>query len=366
LEEFIVFETYNEEISLAVTIFLRLRLLCCGILALATIAANATVGLTEITGTSTDGPVTVFYPTDSPSAPVVRGPFTLDVALQGPPSYGNGRLVVISHGSPASPWVYFDLAHALVDAGFVVALPEHFADNYKDDSEPGPRSWKRRPLEVSRSIDTMAADPRFQPLLKLDKVGMYGMSAGGHTALTLAGGRWSPSQLRLHCTANMAEDFQACAGPSMRLTGGILDGIKMAIVRRINEAKLADAAWYHHTDARITAVVAGVPFAADFDAASLASPSVHLGIISARLDKWLAPKYHSDAIVKACTGCERVADIEQGGHGALLSPLLPNRSGVLSDLIADPSAFDRANEVPQVNRKIADFFIRHLLNEKAP
>jgi predicted dienelactone hydrolase len=342
------------------------RLLSCGVLALVTFAANAAIGLREITGTSTDGPVTVFYPTDSPSAPVVRGPFTLDVAQQGVPSSGNGRLIVISHGSPASPWVYFDLARTLVDAGFVVALPEHFADNYKDDSEPGPRSWKRRPLEVSRSIDTIAADPRFKTLLKLNKVGMYGMSAGGHTALTLAGGRWSPSQLRLHCAANMTEDFQACAGPDMRLTGGILDGIKTAIVRGINETKLTDAAWYHHTDARITAIVAGVPFAADFDAASLASPSLHLGIITARQDKWLVPKYHSDAIVKACTGCERVADIEHGGHGALLSPLLPNRSGVLSDLIADPPGFDRANEVPQVNRKITAFFIKHLVNEKVP
>jgi predicted dienelactone hydrolase len=48
--------------------------------------------------------------------------------------------VVISHGSPASPWVHSDLARTLVEAGFVVAMPEHFADNYKNDSEPGPPS----------------------------------------------------------------------------------------------------------------------------------------------------------------------------------------------------------------------------------
>jgi predicted dienelactone hydrolase len=35
------------------------------------------------------------------------------------------------------------------------------------------------------------------------------MSAGGHTALSFAGGRWSPAQLRRHCEAHLAEDFQA-------------------------------------------------------------------------------------------------------------------------------------------------------------
>lgn len=99
---------------------------------------------------------------------------------------GNGRLVVISHGSGGSAWVYVDLASTLVADGFIVALPEHSGDNYKDKSGVGPEIW-RRPAEVSRAIDAVARGARFAPLLRLDKVGMYGMSAGGHTALTLAG-----------------------------------------------------------------------------------------------------------------------------------------------------------------------------------
>lgn len=335
------------------------RLIASIALMVLTFAANAATGLTEI-HTTNGGPVTVFYPSDSPSSPVQRGPFMFDVALDGVPIRGNGRLIVISHGSPASPWVYFDLSHTLVDAGFIVALPEHYADNYKDDSEPGPPSWKRRPLEVSRAIDIMADDARFRPLLALDKVGMYGMSAGGHTALTLAGGRWSPAQLQRHCEAHITDDFQACAGLTTQLTGGIFDGIKTAVARWVIDYKLTDNTWYQHTDSRITAIVAGVPFAADFDTASLATPKVHLGIITARQDKWLVPKYHSDAILKVCTTCERVADFKNGGHGALLSPLPPDRSGLVAKLIADPQGFDRVNEVPEVNQKITAFFIRQL------
>jgi predicted dienelactone hydrolase len=327
--------------------------------------AHATVGMMEIPRAIGEGPLTVFYPTSAQAQTVQRGAFTLDVALDAPPSSGNGRLVVISHGSPASPWVYTDVARALVEQGFVVAMPEHYADNYKDDSEPGPPSWKRRPQEVSQAIDVLAADTRFAALHPLQRVGMYGMSAGGHTALTLAGGRWSAGQLRTHCEANFLQDFQACVGPSIRLTGGWLDGIKTSLAQWIVRSKPADPTWHSHTDPRIVAVVAGVPFAADFDPDSLAQPKVAVGLVSARQDQWLKPPFHSDAIARACKTCEVLADLPQGGHGALLSPLPPGRSGVVADLTADPPGFDRATEVPALHQKIVAFFVRHLLQSES-
>ncbi len=325
--------------------------------------AQAAVGLADIPAAADHGPVTVFYPSSNPAQPVQRGPFTLSVAEQGAPLRGNGRLIVISHGSPASPWVHADLAAALVDAGFVVALPEHLADNSRDASDAGQTSWKRRPAEVSKAIDVIAQDARFAPLLKLDKVGMFGMSAGGHTALTLAGGRWSPAQLRRHCEANLDDDFYACAGPVTQLTGGMFDGLKKRFIRWAKSVQLNDETWYAHTDPRIAAIVAGVPFAADFDAASLAAPRVPLGMISARQDKWLVARFHSDRILQACTTCELLADLPDGGHGALLSPQLPGRSGLIADLVNDPPGFDRARWVPELNRRITAFFNRHFLGD---
>jgi predicted dienelactone hydrolase len=318
------------------------------------------MGLLEIAGAGTEGPVTIFFPSSSEATRVTRPPFTLDVALDGMPVRGNGRLIVISHGSPASPWVHADLARTLVDAGFVVAMPEHYKDNYKNSSAPGPSSWKRRPAEVSHAIDVVGRHRTLGPLLSLEKVGMFGMSAGGHTALTLAGGRWSPARLKQHCQTHLAHDFHACAGLSMRLTGGLFDGLKKLLVRTVNSFKWNDPAWYGHTDPRIAAIVAGVPFAADFDSASLASPSVPLGIITARQDEWLIPRFHSDAVLNACPGCERVSDLAAGGHGALLGPLPPSRSGLLAELIGDPPGFDRGRMVPEVNRRITAFFVKHL------
>lgn len=323
-------------------------------------AAHASMGVTEIAGPDGDGPVTVYYPSSGGARPLKRGPFTLPLALDGAPTRGNGRLVVISHGSGGSPWVHSDLARALVDAGFVVAMPEHRADNYKDTSAPGPESWKRRPPEVSRAIDAVGRDSRFKPLLALEKVGMYGMSAGGHTALSLAGGRWSPARFKEHCDAHIADDFPACVGLATQLTGGILDGAKKTIARWVIRVRFQDASWYTHTDSRIVAVVASVPYAADFDATSLASPRVPLAIASARQDKWLLPRFHGDRILQACASCDRIADFPLGGHGAYLSPLPPKLSGLLGDLLNDPPGFDRA-EIPESNRRITAFFRRYLL-----
>jgi|SRR5882672_10676193 len=323
-------------------------------------AAQAAVGATEIAGKDGSGSVTVFYPSSSEARPLKRGPFTLDLAWQGAPVRGNGRLVVVSHGSGGSPWPESDLARALVESGFVVAVPEHRGDNYKDMSAVGPESWKRRPAEVSRTIDAVGQDPRFAPLLALDKVGMYGMSAGGHTALSLAGGRWSPARLKEHCEAHIAEDFQSCVGLATRLNGDFLDGSKKAIALAVIRWRFDDKTWYTYADPRIGAIVAGVPYAADFDMDSLAAPRVPLALITARQDKWLLPRFHGERVLQACAACERLGEFPNGGHGALLSPFPPGLSGLVADLLNDPPGFDRS-VLPEIDRRIAAYFRKHLL-----
>lgn len=317
-------------------------------------------GLTEIAGRDGDGPVTVFYPSSSTAAPLKRGPFTMQLVENGAPVRGNGRLVVLSHGSGGNPWVHSDLAIALVEAGFVVAMPEHRGDNFKDKSDIGPASWKRRPAEVARAIDAVAADPRFATLVATDKVGVYGMSAGGHTALTLAGGRWSAARIARHCDAYIAADFQSCVGLTTQLRGDMFDNVRIWTALNVIRWRFSDASWQSYRDPRVAAVVAGVPYAADFDMLSFAAPPVPLGLVTAGKDRWLVPRFHSSAVLQACAPCERVADIPDGGHGALLSPLPPNLTGLIAELLNDPPGFDR-KLLPDVDRKIAAFFGKHLL-----
>ena len=328
-------------------------------------AAQAGLGFTQLSATEQDGPLSVYYPTLAAEGPPAPARLSLTLAVGAEPVRGNGRLVVISHGSGGSPFVHGHLARALVDAGFIVAMPEHRGDNFKDLTRAGPESWVTRPQEVSRAIDAMAADARFAPLLQLDRVGVYGFSAGGHTALTLAGGRWSAARFKQHCEAHLEEDFHTCVALFLRLTGGAFDGLKKWLALGVIRARFNDDTVHEHTDARVAAVVAGGPHAVAFDLASLAQPRVPLGLVTLQQDRWLVPRFHSDRVLQACAPCERIAELPSAGHGALLSPLPPGLSGLAADLLADPPGFDRS-VLPEVDRKIALYFGRHLMSAPAP
>jgi len=172
--------------------------------------------------------------------------------------------------------------------------------------------------------------------------------------------RWSPSGIAKHCDAHITEDFQSCAGLITQLHGDIFDGLKTWTALTVINWRFNDASWQTYRDPRIAAVVAGVPYAADFDMASFAKPAVPLGLVTAGRDRWLVPRFHSGAVLQSCAPCERVADLPGGGHGALLSPLPPNLSGLAGELLNDPPGFDR-KILPDVDRRIAAFFRKHLL-----
>ena len=329
-------------------------------LALAALPARAGLGLTELPARDEDGPVTVFYPTAAPDQTWDLKRLRLSVARDAAPEPGNGRLVVVSHGSGGSPWVHADLARALVEAGYTVAVPRHAGDNFIDDRAPGPESWDRRPAEAGRAIDAVAADARFGPRLQTDRVGVFGMSAGGHTALTLAGGEWSPALFARRCAEHLAEDFNACVGLVTGLTGGPMDGTKLWLARTVIDLTFGgDDRLRRHADPRVAAVVAAVPHAASFRMESLAAPRVPLALATASGDVWLHPRFHSDAVLGVCTPCEHIAAPASAGHGAYLSPLPTGFSGLEGRLLNDPAGFDRT-AMGSVTAGIVRFFDQHL------
>ena len=322
--------------------------------------SSASTGIAVLPPPPGSGPVTVFYPSDAAPVRVERGPFVLQLAPGAPPSPGNGRLIVMSHGSGGAPWPQADLAQALVAVGFTVAVPEHAGDNWHDMGDVGPVSWAHRPQEVSQAIDAMAADARFAQRLDFQRVGVYGMSAGGLAALTLAGARWSPAQLARHCDAHLSEDFPTCVGLATTLDGGLLDPLKRAIARTFIRIKWAgDSEWRRWDESRIAAVVAAVPMAAPIDLTSLSHPRVPLGLVRAGRDAWLAPQWHVDAVRAACGACVLVANMPEAGHGSVLSPQPIGLSPRAATLLNDPPGFDRAS-LAGVYRAITDFFVKNL------
>lgn len=340
------------------------RLIATGLQALSISVAAQTpvqVGVSELQHPGNLAPITVFYPTQAPELTVTRGPFVMRLAPQAAPAPGNQRLIVLSHGSGGSPWPMSDLARTLVQAGFIVAMPEHEGDNYKTQADAGPATWKRRPLEVSQTIDALQADARFAPLFDAQRVGVYGSSAGGHAVLTLAGGRWSPARFRDHCLAHIEADFPACVGLAVTLSdkeGSTGNALKIAGARTVHRLRFGDETLYQHSEPRIKAAVASMPMVTPFDLASLAQPRIPLAIMPAERDAWLIPRFHAEPLLAACKVCTRMP-LAGAGHGSLLSPWPTELARNTTPMLLDPPGFD-SQAVPQAYARIAAFFTQHL------
>lgn len=304
-------------------------LLCAAALAstLATAPAHAQVGMAQLQFGAL--PVTLVYP--SPAAPVaVRlGEFSLQVAPDGPVSPGVRRLVLLSHGTGGSAVPDHALAQALARAGFVVAQPLHQGDNYTDTSKAGPTSFGQRPQEALAVLDGLARHPAWGPRLNLDKVGVHGMSAGGTTALSLAGAQWRVLNLIQHCNRSGNDDEAFCYN-------GAKDGVARAKRQASFEAARyapemflpaelkqwqggRDLADDPRPDPRIAAVTLAVPVAAIYSAESLARVRVPVGVVSASLDQVLLPRHHAEHVLAHCKRCQRLADLP-GGHFDVLWP----------------------------------------------
>jgi hypothetical protein len=325
------------------------------------------MGLTQLSQPD-GGQATIFYPAAGRESAFQNGPFRLSVIPDGVPIQGNRRLIVVSHGSGGSPWVHADLARTLVRRGFTVVLPRHHADNYLDASEPGPASWRLRPREVSEAIDIVARNAAPAARLDFQSVGVFGGSAGGHTALSLAGGQWSEARFRDHCDRHMEQDFPSCVGFALRLRGDGFDGLKLWLAKRVIDWRFSDETLHEDGDPRIRAAVAMVPFAADFASDSLRHPKIPLGLIVAEKDVNQNPRFHVKAVLDVCQPrCQLIMNLPDAGHGAMLSPLPPlEPGGIAEHLLGDPPEFDRGRVIPELNARIADFFERHLIPGAIP
>ena len=304
------------------------RLLWVSFLALLCLHAQAQIGLRELS--SQGMPITVLYPTAQSNQRLQRGPFEIEAAPDAPPLPGPRRLVVLSHGTGGNPWVDHALAATLVRAGFVVAQPLHRGDNFRDFSRAGPASWQTRPSDVSESIDALSHDPVLGPLLRTDRVGVHGMSAGGVTGLALAGAQWRTLDVVHHCNQHLEEDIGFC------LNGLAQHPVQQQLRRgqfalaRITPARFLPAAVHAlhggratdepRPDTRVAAVSLLVPVGAIFTPESLGRIRIPVGLTVAEADEVLVPRLHSQHVLTHCRSCRLLSSHAGSGHFDWLWP----------------------------------------------
>lgn len=310
--------------------FSRAAMLCLALWQPAVLQAASALGMS--TFMAGELPVTLSYPTSSGASRHAVGPFVIEVAMDAPPAAGRYPLVVLSHGTGGSPLADHELVRALVSGGFVVAQPLHSGDNFEDGSRSGAESWRLRPGEVVRLLDALGQSDTWSAQLQLERVGVHGFSAGGVTALSLAGGQWRMLELIRHCNSHPEDDafcFSGAREPEQR-------EMRQGRYRRAASAPeqfLPDELkeWRGgrpvlpedqdpRPDPRIAAVTLAVPAAAMFSAESLARIRLPVGVVRASGDRLLLPQYHADRVLQHCSSCRLLADVD-GQHSDLLGPL---------------------------------------------
>src|SRR5690606_24030047 len=106
------------------------------------------------------------------------------------------------HGTGGNGLGHVDTAVALAEAGFVVAAPTHPGDNFRDQSAVGGPAWMvDRARQVARVSDYMIGGWRDRGHVDAARVGVFGFSAGGTTALIATGGEPDLGRLTSHCAA---------------------------------------------------------------------------------------------------------------------------------------------------------------------
>lgn len=112
---------------------------------------------------------------------------------------GRFPLVLISHGSGGNAGQFGWIAQALADQGFVVALPNHPGTTSGNASAAAALKVWTRPGDLSAVIDAIIAHPETYPYVDTSRIAALGFSAGGYTAMAVAGAIVVPERLNSFC-----------------------------------------------------------------------------------------------------------------------------------------------------------------------
>lgn len=287
----------------------------------------------------------VWYPTADTPQPTMPADEAQAVASGGRIAGDRLPLVVLSHGTGGSAEGHRDTAWALADAGFVVVALTHPGDNYADNSDYATRrQLTERPRHVSRTLDYVLETWPHHGRIDRNRIGIFGFSMGGYTALAGMGGR--PDMAGLVAQCRMAPQKPAC------LALGGTD----AIVRNFGDAALAIV-----PDPRLKAAFVAAP----------ALPALFLpdGLLAVRkpVELWaaqqdtLVPVEPDIAIVRDGLPVAPVSHVEpEAGHYAFLAPCTASQKAAAHAICVDPPGFDRSAFHRRLNTAVIAFFKRSL------
>lgn len=309
-------------------------------LAWAGFAHAATVGYETLSvPVAGDRPIkmSIWYPSAAPEAsePLALGS---QMVAHGAPVAGGGHpLIVVSHGTGGSDTDHFDTAQALARAGFVVAAVAHTGDTFDDRS----RALRiiERPKHLSLAIDYMTQAWRGHDAIDARRIGVFGFSAGGFTALAAIGGEPDMALADHHCAVH--PHFYDCQ-----------------MLRMFPRQPAAVAAPAH--DPRIRAAVIAAPaLGYAFSPSGLAGVKVPVQLWRAEWDTVLPQPFYAETVRKNLPKPPEYHVVPGADHFDFLPPCSPALAKAAPSICGD-GVFDRAVFHAAFNAEVVRFFRKTL------
>ncbi len=312
---------------------------------LVSLQANA-AGFTQLSIPDPGNPpleIGIWYPSDAPVHSERISLDTQDVARDAAVAGGGLPLIVMSHGQGGQFSNAFDTAVALANAGFVAAALTHTGDNLHDQSRVL-RIWDRtRQLHVL--TDWVLQDWPAHAQIDANRIGVFGFSAGGLTALVAAGGTPDMRRIGPHCAAHPAEF------------------ICTLIVRNRGDAGKPPAlpadVWVH--DPRVKAAVVAAPaLGYTFGRTGLAGVHVPVQLWRAELDHILPQPFYAQAVHDDLPSPPEYHVVTGADHMDFLTPCDAQKARIVPAICESLPGFDRAAFRKAFDADVVRFFRANL------
>ena len=282
--------------------------------------------------------ISIWYPSLATAKSISMGPTTMSVAIDAPTQGKDLPLVVISHGNGGSSLSHFDTAIALANAGFVVVAVTHTGDNYADQSRS--LDVMARSRHISRTIDHMLSTWDGSATLDRARIGIFGFSSGGFTALTSVGGIPDFSKIGSLCEQYPGD--YAC---------------KLVAKSASNAAALSTSVAVSAGDSRIrSAVVAAPALGFTFSPDGLKNVKVPVQLWRAANDVIVPHPRYAEAVRIALPTEPDYHVVSNAGHFDFLAPCSSGLAAIAPAICTSAMGFDRAAFHASFNAAVVNFF----------
>ncbi len=318
----------------------------CALAAVSNAASAGAVGFQYASAPDADDQpidLAIWYPSDAPVSSQPVGLFTQAVAPYSPVKGDGLPLVVISHGTGGSGSGHYDTALALADAGFVVVAMSHTGDNYKDRAYSfTARNFTDRPRHISRVLDFMLDLWDGHDHLNPGRIGIFGHSAGGATALIAIGGNPVMYLNVLFCRDH--SDDWGCQQAKKDTDANL----KKPVDREAPD-------WQH--DPRLKAAAIAAPaIGYTFTKVGLENITAPVQLWRAENDKIAPNTWNADIIKDSLPKPPDDHLVKQAGHFDFLAPCNDALVAIAPEICSSAPGFDRTAFHKDMNQALVSFF----------